>query len=166
MRKILFNIFLALSATFTCIAQQKLEPLPMDPALRYGILDNKLTYYIRHNETEKDRADFYIVQNVGAILEEDSQNGLAHFLEHIHKAHAQRVILSYDHIIHFLIRRPCSDLFHLGGLIRNAHSICRNAAVAGRTVQLADLLAFLQLLNDGMLTSAATNHEYFHLFLL
>ena len=83
MRKILFNIFLALSTAFTCIAQQKFEPLPMDPALRYGILDNKLTYYIRHNETEKERADFYIVQNVGAILEEDSQNGLAHFLEHI-----------------------------------------------------------------------------------
>lgn len=83
MRKILFNIFLALSTTFTCIAQQKIEPLPMDPALRYGILDNGLTYYIRHNDTEKERADFYIVQNVGAILEEDSQNGLAHFLEHI-----------------------------------------------------------------------------------
>ncbi|MBR5210793.1 MAG: hypothetical protein IKV67_13170, partial [Paludibacteraceae bacterium] len=67
MRKILFNIFLALSTAFTCFAQQKFEPLPIDPALRYGILDNKLTYYIRHNETEKDRADFYIVQNVGAI---------------------------------------------------------------------------------------------------
>lgn len=83
MRKILFSIILVLNAFISCIAQQKFEPLPMDPSLRYGILDNKLTYYIRHNETEKERADFYIVQNVGAILEEDSQNGLAHFLEHI-----------------------------------------------------------------------------------
>lgn len=83
MKNILFSIFFLLNATLTCFAQHKFEPLPMDPSLRYGILDNKLTYYIRHNETEKERADFYIVQNVGAILEEDSQNGLAHFLEHI-----------------------------------------------------------------------------------
>ncbi len=83
MKKILFSIFLILNVAFSCIAQQKFTPLSMDPDLRYGILDNKLTYYIRHNETEKERADFYIVQNVGAILEEDSQNGLAHFLEHI-----------------------------------------------------------------------------------
>jgi len=59
------------------------EPIQMDPELRYGILDNGLTYYIRHNDVVPERADFYIVQNVGAILEEDSQNGLAHFLEHI-----------------------------------------------------------------------------------
>ncbi len=83
MKKILFSIVLFIGTILSCVAQQKYAPLPMDPDLRYGILDNKLTYYIRHNETEKDRADFYIVQNVGAILEEDSQNGLAHFLEHI-----------------------------------------------------------------------------------
>jgi zinc protease len=59
------------------------EPIPMDPDLRYGILDNGLTYYIKHNDVVKDRADFYIVQNVGAILEEDNQDGLAHFLEHM-----------------------------------------------------------------------------------
>ena len=64
-------------------AQKPLEPLPMDPDLRYGVMENGLTYYIRHNDVVPERADFYIVQNVGAILEEDSQNGLAHFLEHI-----------------------------------------------------------------------------------
>ncbi|MCQ2189788.1 MAG: insulinase family protein [Paludibacteraceae bacterium] len=83
MKKIFFSIFLVLNAIVSYAIQQKLQPLPMDPDLKYGILDNGLTYYIRHNETEKQRADFYIVQNVGAILEEDSQNGLAHFLEHI-----------------------------------------------------------------------------------
>ncbi len=64
-------------------AQSMFQPIEMDPALRYGILDNGLTYYIRHNDVVKERADFYIVQNVGAILEEDNQNGLAHFLEHM-----------------------------------------------------------------------------------
>ena len=55
----------------------------MDPEVRYGKLDNGLTYYIRHNEQPKQRAEFHIAQAVGAILEEDHQNGLAHFLEHM-----------------------------------------------------------------------------------
>lgn len=59
------------------------EEVPMDAALRYGKLNNGMTYYIRHNEEPKDRASFYIAQNVGAILENDDQNGLAHFLEHM-----------------------------------------------------------------------------------
>jgi zinc protease len=62
---------------------QQLAPVQMDPAIRYGKLDNGLTYYIRHNQQPKDRAEFYIAQNVGAILENDDQNGLAHFLEHM-----------------------------------------------------------------------------------
>lgn len=54
-----------------------------DPLVRSGKLDNGLTYYIRHNAYPEKRADFYIAQNVGSILEEDSQLGLAHFLEHM-----------------------------------------------------------------------------------
>lgn len=54
-----------------------------DTATLIGHLDNGLTYYIRNNKTPENRADFYIVQRVGAILEEDNQNGLAHFLEHM-----------------------------------------------------------------------------------
>ncbi len=62
---------------------QELQPTPIDSAVRYGKLENGLTYYIRHNENPKQRAEFHIAQAVGAILEEDSQNGLAHFLEHM-----------------------------------------------------------------------------------
>ena len=58
-------------------------PLPMDPNIRIGKLANGLTYYLRHNAEPKERASFYIIQNVGAILENDDQNGLAHFLEHM-----------------------------------------------------------------------------------
>ena len=58
-------------------------PLPIDPKVRYGILDNGLTYYIRHNELPKERAEFFIAQKVGSVLEEDNQAGLAHFLEHM-----------------------------------------------------------------------------------
>jgi len=81
MKKILFFSF-ALLATLSVYAQE-LQPMPIDSAIRFGKLDNGLTYYIRHNENPKQRAEFHIAQAVGAILEEDSQNGLAHFLEHM-----------------------------------------------------------------------------------
>lgn len=71
---------------FTAFAQEQLPPmpaLPVDSAVRVGVLDNGLTYYIRHNETPKGQADFYIAQKVGSILEEEHQRGLAHFLEHM-----------------------------------------------------------------------------------
>ena len=77
---ILSTLVLALSLTMT--AQQS-QPLPIDSAVRVGKLENGLTYYIRHNEYPKQRAEFHIAQAVGAILEEDHQNGLAHFLEHM-----------------------------------------------------------------------------------
>src|SRR5450759_4527516 len=56
---------------------------PLDPDIRIGKLNNGLTYFIRKNKEPEKRASFYIIQNVGAILENDDQNGLAHFLEHM-----------------------------------------------------------------------------------
>lgn len=50
---------------------------------RQGKLDNGLTYYIRQSALRNSTADFYLVQNVGALMEEDNQNGLAHMLEHM-----------------------------------------------------------------------------------
>ena len=82
MKKVLFGIAL-LCAAMMVSAQETPEKLPMDPEVRYGKLDNGLTYYIRHNEQPKQRCEFHIAQAVGAILEEDHQNGLAHFLEHM-----------------------------------------------------------------------------------
>lgn len=80
MKRIFVALVLSLSTVTLALAQTK---VPMDTAIRYGKLDNGLTYYIRHNKLPEKRADFYIVQNVGSILEEDHQNGLAHFLEHM-----------------------------------------------------------------------------------
>lgn len=59
------------------------EKLPLDAEVRVGRLDNGMTYYIRRHENPAERADFFIVHNVGALQEEDDQNGLAHFLEHM-----------------------------------------------------------------------------------
>jgi len=71
---------MALSATL--LAQQSM-PVPFDQNVRRGKLENGLTYYIRHNEKPAQRANFYIAQKVGSILEEEDQRGLAHFLEHM-----------------------------------------------------------------------------------
>ena len=81
-------MFFALVALFigvtTICAQDPSEmQLPLDPAVRVGKLDNGMTYYIRHNEKPKGQASFYIYHDVGAIQEDDDQQGLAHFLEHM-----------------------------------------------------------------------------------
>ena len=82
MKRQLLSLVL-LCAALMVWAQEAPEKLPVDPEVRYGQLENGLTYYIRHNEQPKQRCEFHIAQAVGAILEEDNQNGLAHFLEHM-----------------------------------------------------------------------------------
>lgn len=77
------TLLFAANVTASAQAPQQMPALPSDPAVRTGVLDNGMTYYIRHNETPKGQADFYIAQKVGSILEEDNQRGLAHFLEHM-----------------------------------------------------------------------------------
>lgn len=62
---------------------QQMPAIPLDPAVKMGVLPNGLTYYIRHNEWPEKRCDFYIAQKVGSMQEDDDQRGLAHFLEHM-----------------------------------------------------------------------------------
>ena len=73
--------FFLLHAVWTIRVQA--QPIAPDPSIRIGKLPNGMTYYIKHNEEPRERASFYIIQNVGAVLEDDNQNGLAHFLEHM-----------------------------------------------------------------------------------
>ena len=67
--------------TLTVTAREK--QFPVDPELRIGKLENGMTYYIRHNEQPKGRAEFWLVQNTGSLVEEDNERGMAHFIEHI-----------------------------------------------------------------------------------
>lgn len=73
-------ITLILSLTFASIAAFAQDSTGV---FLHGKLENGLTYYIRHTDMQPGYADFYLVQNVGALMEEDNQNGLAHFLEHM-----------------------------------------------------------------------------------
>lgn len=81
----LFVAAVLLTAASGVRAQQQgqMPPMPVDPEVKVGHLDNGLTYYIRHNEYPKGKACFYFAQKVGSVQEDEAQRGLAHFLEHM-----------------------------------------------------------------------------------
>lgn len=58
-------------------------PLPVDPDVRVGELENGLRYYIRKNARPENRVSLRLVVNAGSLQEEENQRGLAHFLEHL-----------------------------------------------------------------------------------
>ena len=83
LRRLFVAVLVSFCTTAMVAQQMQMPPIPVDPSVRIGKLDNGLTYYIRHNEYPEHVANFYIAQRVGSINEDDSQRGLAHFLEHM-----------------------------------------------------------------------------------
>lgn len=83
--KNLLTVFFLLVTAHTVTAQElKLnDPLPVNTRMKKGVLKNGMTYYIYKTDVIKNVASYYIIQNVGSILENDDQQGLAHFLEHM-----------------------------------------------------------------------------------
>ena len=77
------RLFIFIAAIFAASMAFGQTPLPNDPAVKTGKLDNGMTYYIRHNAQPAQRAEFYLATDVGAFQEDDDQDGLAHFLEHM-----------------------------------------------------------------------------------
>ena len=77
-----FMFLFVLCFTFASQAQMS-TTIPLNENVVSGVLPNKMHYYIMHNEFPKDRVSFYFPQNVGSMQENDSQKGLAHFLEHM-----------------------------------------------------------------------------------
>ncbi|SEB21323.1 M16 family metallopeptidase [Pedobacter hartonius] len=59
------------------------KPIPNDPDVKTGKLPNGLTYYIRKNTEPKKRAELYLANRIGSLMENDDQQGLAHFTEHM-----------------------------------------------------------------------------------
>jgi len=57
--------------------------MPVDKKVKIGKLANGMTYYIRANKKPENRVQFRLVTNAGSILEDDDQQGLAHFCEHM-----------------------------------------------------------------------------------
>lgn len=77
------RLFLFIATIMVAATAFGQTPLPNDPAVRVGQLENGLKYYIRHNEQPAQRAEFWIATDAGAHQEEDHQDGLAHFFEHM-----------------------------------------------------------------------------------
>jgi len=66
------------------LAQPKLtDPLPISPDIVTGILPNGLKYYIKKNSKPEKKMELRLAVNAGSILEENNQQGLAHFTEHM-----------------------------------------------------------------------------------
>ena len=89
MKRLLPLALLSILVSLTAIGQEiKLSgdlsnPLPIDSNVRKGTLKNGLTYFIRNNEKPEDKVEMRLVVNVGSLMEDDDQQGLAHFIEHM-----------------------------------------------------------------------------------
>ena len=59
------------------------QEIPLDPAFKTGQLDNGLTWYVRENTEPEERAFLNLVVRTGSLQEDEDQQGLAHFLEHM-----------------------------------------------------------------------------------
>lgn len=70
--------------SFTCFSQYKLtDPILVDPDVKIGKLANGLSYFIRKNVKPEKKLELRLVVNTGSVLENDNQQGLAHFMEHM-----------------------------------------------------------------------------------
>src|SRR6478736_1009728 len=85
MRKISI-LFLFLAGSLAPLVAQNFnatDAIAQNKKIKKGVLSNGMTYYIYNTDVNKNTASYYIIQNVGSILENDQQKGLAHFLEHM-----------------------------------------------------------------------------------
>jgi zinc protease len=59
------------------------KPIPVDPNVKTGKLANGMTYYIKQNKKPEQRIELRLAVNAGSVCENESQLGLAHFVEHM-----------------------------------------------------------------------------------
>ena len=64
-------------------APAQTEPLPSDPALVRGTLDNGLSYLIKKHENPQGRVSLWLHVASGSLNETDATRGIAHYLEHM-----------------------------------------------------------------------------------
>ncbi len=82
-KKTAFLVGIIISMIFSANAQNYDELLKLDPNVKTGRLENRLTYFIRHQSEPKNRVELRIAINAGSICEDDDQQGLAHLIEHM-----------------------------------------------------------------------------------
>lgn len=75
-------LLLVLLLSIPAISQAQ-DAFPNDPDVRMGKLANGMTYYLKRNVEPANRAELRLAVNAGSVLEDDDQQGLAHFCEHM-----------------------------------------------------------------------------------
>lgn len=85
MKKTAITLVLGLltSLIFSQASLAPSDPLPLDPKVRTGTLANGMKYYIKYNTKPEKRAELRLAVNAGSTMENDDQQGLAHFVEHM-----------------------------------------------------------------------------------
>lgn len=84
MKKILLlAVACIMTFSWTATAQKPDSPINPDPNVRIGKLENGITYYLRANNKPEKRIEFRLAVNAGSNQENDDQQGLAHFVEHM-----------------------------------------------------------------------------------
>lgn len=73
----LISLFFLLILSSNLIFGQNVQTLPKDPRIKTGKMANGFTYYLVKSDKMKGFADFYLVQKVGSVLEENNQKGLS-----------------------------------------------------------------------------------------
>jgi zinc protease len=72
-----------LTAAPAQVAPVLTDPIPVEREITINQLPNGLRYYIRANKKPEKRAELRLVVKAGSVLEDDDQQGLAHFVEHM-----------------------------------------------------------------------------------
>ena len=65
------------------LAEIDKQVIPEDSAVRKGVLENGLTYYVCRNNKPEKQAFFYLLVKAGSVVEQDNERGIAHFVEHM-----------------------------------------------------------------------------------
>jgi len=83
MKKITLLLFVVILSVCNLMGQKLTDPINNDPNVKIGKLSNGMTYYIRENKKPENRAEFWLLVNAGSMQENEDQQGLAHFTEHM-----------------------------------------------------------------------------------
>jgi zinc protease len=76
-------LLMCVAFTASLTAQSLTDPIPFDPSVKSGVLPNGLKYFIRKNGKPEKRCELRLALNAGSNFENDDQQGLAHFVEHM-----------------------------------------------------------------------------------
>lgn len=76
-------VLCCLASVTVSMAQEVATALPTDPAVHLGQLANGMTYWIRSHATPPGKITLWLRVGTGSLNEEDGQEGLAHYLEHM-----------------------------------------------------------------------------------